>query len=109
MHKDSLRTIVARQLQYRVTKEKCKEDERNRNTKSQALQVWRWKGSLLKENGQVSCNTKCKIETEVVTANIPLLLSKTSLKRAGTVLDMESDSAVMFNQPVKLDFTSQPV
>lgn len=51
-------------------------------------------------------NTKCNIETEVVPANIPLLLSKTSLKRAGTILDMENDSAVMFNQPVKLDFTS---
>uniref|UniRef100_M4AZE1 Integrase catalytic domain-containing protein n=1 Tax=Xiphophorus maculatus TaxID=8083 RepID=M4AZE1_XIPMA len=51
-------------------------------------------------------NTKCNIETEVVPANIPLLLSKASLKRAGTVLDMERDSAVMFNQPVKLDFTS---
>ena len=51
-------------------------------------------------------NTKCNIETEVVPVNIPLLLSKTSLKRAGTVLDMENDSAVMFNQPVKLDFTS---
>lgn len=51
-------------------------------------------------------NTKCNIETEVVPANVPLLLSKTSLKRAGTVLDMESDSATMFNQPVKLDFTS---
>lgn len=51
-------------------------------------------------------NTKCNIETEVVPVNIPLLLSKMSLKRAGTVLDMENDSAVMFNQPVKLDFTS---
>lgn len=44
---------------------------------------------------------KCNIETEVVPVNIPLLLSKTSLKRAGTVLDMENDNVVMFNQPVK--------
>lgn len=51
-------------------------------------------------------HTKCNIETEVVPANIPLLLSKASLKRAGTVLDMENDKAVMFNQPVTLDFTS---
>ncbi len=49
---------------------------------------------------------KCKIETEVVPANIPLLLSKVSLKRAGTVLDMKNDRAVMFNQPVELEFTS---
>lgn len=50
--------------------------------------------------------TRCHIENEVVPANIPLLLSKASMKRAGTVLDMENDCAVMFSQPVKLDFTS---
>ena len=50
--------------------------------------------------------TKCHIETEVVPADVPLLLSKASMKRAGTVLDMEHDRAMMFNKPVKLDFTS---
>ncbi len=50
--------------------------------------------------------TSCHIETDVVPANIPLLLNKASMKRAGTVLDMEEDRAVMFNKPVKLDFTS---
>lgn len=51
--------------------------------------------------------TECHIETEtVVPDEISLLLSKASMKRAGTVLDMENDSAVMFNKPVKLDFTS---
>ncbi len=50
--------------------------------------------------------TSCHIETDVVPTNIPLLLSKASMKRAGTVLDMEEDRAVMFNKPVKLDFTS---
>lgn len=35
--------------------------------------------------------TKCHIETEVVPAKIPLLLSKASMKRAGTELDMEND------------------
>lgn len=46
------------------------------------------------------------IETDVVPADSPLLLSKASMKRAGTVPDMENDRAVMFNKPVKLDFTS---
>lgn len=50
--------------------------------------------------------TKCCVEAEVVQADIPLLLSKTSLKRAGTVLDMENDSAVLFKQPIPLEFTS---
>ncbi|XP_061906336.1 uncharacterized protein LOC133659674 [Entelurus aequoreus] len=50
--------------------------------------------------------TKCHIETEVVNADIPLLLSKSSLKKAGTVLDMENDRAVMFKQQIPLEFTS---
>ncbi|XP_039900576.1 uncharacterized protein LOC120741662 [Simochromis diagramma] len=50
--------------------------------------------------------TKCDIESEVVPVDIPLLLSKTSLKKAGTVLDMENDSVVMFKQPVPLELTS---
>lgn len=50
--------------------------------------------------------TKCKIESEVVKADIPLQLSKTSLKKEGTILDMEKDSAVMFKQSIPLEFTS---
>lgn len=50
--------------------------------------------------------TKCLIDTEVVKVDILLLLSKTSLKKAGTILDMEKDSAVMFKQSIPLEFTS---
>ncbi|XP_034069112.1 uncharacterized protein LOC117544299 [Gymnodraco acuticeps] len=50
--------------------------------------------------------TKCRMETEVVKADIPLLRSKTSLKRAGTILDMENDRAVMFKQHIPLELTS---
>lgn len=50
--------------------------------------------------------TKCNIETEVVPADIPMLLSKTSLKRASAVLDIAQDKAMMFDQPVKLELTS---
>lgn len=50
--------------------------------------------------------TKCQTETEVVKVDIPLLLSKSSLKKAGTVLDMENDRAVMFKQNIPLGFTS---
>lgn len=50
--------------------------------------------------------TKCQIETEVVKVDIPLLPSKKSLKAAGTILDMEKDSAVMFKQSIPLEFTS---
>lgn len=54
----------------------------------------------------VIAQTRCQIETEVIPDDIPLLLSKTSLKRAGAVLDIENDEAIMFKQPVKLELTS---
>ena len=50
--------------------------------------------------------TCCKIATEVVDVDIPLLLSKESLKRAGTILDLNKDKAIMFAKPVNLNFTS---
>ncbi len=51
-------------------------------------------------------NTQCQIETEVVDADIPLLLSKDSLKRAKTQLNIQDDEASMFGEPVELQFTS---
>lgn len=39
-------------------------------------------------------------------ADVPLLLSKTSLKKAGTILDLKNDKATMFNKPVEIEFTS---
>lgn len=51
-------------------------------------------------------DTKCAIETEVVPSDIPLLLSKASLKKAGAVLNLENDTAVMFKQPIALELTS---
>lgn len=50
--------------------------------------------------------TPCNIDTEIVKADIPLLLSKNSLKKAGTVLDLKNDQAVMFEQPIMLQLTS---
>ena len=44
----------------------------------------------------------CLIEMEIVKENIPLLLSKSSLKQAETVLDMKMDQAVMFGKEVNL-------
>ncbi|VDI81921.1 Hypothetical predicted protein [Mytilus galloprovincialis] len=49
---------------------------------------------------------KCYIETEVVDCEIPLLLSKDSLKRAQTVLDLHNDKVTMFGKPVDVHFTS---
>ena len=51
-------------------------------------------------------DTSCNIETEIVNVDLPLLLSKTSLKRAGTILNLQNDKAEMFQKPVQLNFTS---
>ena len=47
-------------------------------------------------------STKVIIETDVVNADIPMLLSKESLKKAGTVLDFNNDSAIMFEEKQQL-------
>ncbi|VDI51206.1 Hypothetical predicted protein [Mytilus galloprovincialis] len=49
---------------------------------------------------------KCYIETDVVDCEIPLLLTKDSLKRAQTVLDLHNDKVTMFGKPVDVHFTS---
>ena len=51
-------------------------------------------------------DTVCKIKTEVVQNDIPLLSSKESLKRENAVLDLKNDKAVLFGNEVKLKQTS---
>lgn len=43
-------------------------------------------------------DTKCRIETEVVNSKLPRLLSKNSLKKAKTMLDMSNDVVEMCGQ-----------
>ena len=47
-------------------------------------------------------STICKLEAEIVEEHIPLLLGKTSLKKAGTVIDIQNDKAKMFDKEVDL-------
>ncbi|KAL6481141.1 hypothetical protein MHYP_G00092210 [Metynnis hypsauchen] len=77
----------------------------NGNSYLQAISIWRWKLGKVKLPAKIG-QTKCHVETKVVKADIPLLLSKASLKKADTILDMKNDRAVMFRQPVPLEFTS---
>ena len=49
--------------------------------------------------GQKNCFTN----TETVDENIPLLLSKTSLKKANTVLNLSNDEIKMFNQKIQTE------
>ncbi|KAJ8039824.1 hypothetical protein HOLleu_13947 [Holothuria leucospilota] len=50
-------------------------------------------------------NTYCDIATEVVSCDIPLLLSKDSLKRANAVLDLANDTATILGQSIPLECT----
>ena len=48
---------------------------------------------------------KIFIETDVVNKNIPLLLSKKSMKKADTELNFRDDTVMMFNQKLNLQVT----
>ena len=49
---------------------------------------------------------QCTISTDVVDLELPLLLSKESLKKANAILNLNDDEAILFGQKVKLEQTS---
>ena len=49
--------------------------------------------------------TRVFINTDAVRKNIPLLLSKKSMKTAGTELNFRDDSVIMFDQKLQLHVT----
>lgn len=51
-------------------------------------------------------NLKVKIETHVVENEIPLLLSKSSMKKAGVVLDFNKDFVTILGKKIKLSVTT---
>ncbi|CAG2236146.1 unnamed protein product [Mytilus edulis] len=51
-------------------------------------------------------SVECEIQADVVTSDIPLLLSKDSMKKAKMKLDLENDSANIFGKDVQLQCTS---
>jgi len=54
----------------------------------------------------VIAGTKCEIQTDVVSCDIPLVLSKDSMKKAKVKLDLENDYASIFGTDVQLQSTS---
>ena len=54
----------------------------------------------------VIADIEVSIVTNVVDSDIPLLLSKESMKRAGTCLNFENDSITMFKKKIPLRCTS---
>ena len=53
----------------------------------------------------VIANTKVKINTDLVSSDIPLLLSRSSMKRANMTIDFENDTAFIFGYKAKLIVT----
>ena len=47
-------------------------------------------------------NTDCFIQTKIVDEKIPLLLSKSTLKKAQTVLNLKEDRLKMFNEDIDI-------
>ena len=95
------------------------------DARSCSIQIWRWIwrwtqghvpfrfGDGRKVHSSISAripimiaSTSCQIEVEIVKENIPLLLSKDSLKKAGTVLNMINDKAIMFGKDVPLHLST---
>ena len=54
----------------------------------------------------ITANIEVSIITDVVDSDIPLLLSKDPMKRAGTCLNFENDSVTMFKKKIPLRCTS---
>ena len=54
----------------------------------------------------VIAGSECEIQADVVESDIPLLLSKESMKKAKVKLDLENDSASIFGKDVQLQCTS---
>ena len=48
----------------------------------------------------------CKIEADVIAEDIPLLLSKNSLKKADVIIDMKNDKAFILVKEVKLHLST---
>lgn len=68
-------------------------------------------GTVLQSSKKVTfpcaiAGVECEIQTDVVTSDIPLLLSKDSMKKAKVKLDLENDSATIFGKDVQLQCTS---
>ena len=67
--------------------------------------------SKLKSKGEywlpaVLADKEVTIKTDVVESDIPLLLSKRSLKRAGVKIEIEKDTASIFGKYIALKVTS---
>ena len=50
--------------------------------------------------------TPCNIEVEIADAKISLLLSKSSLKKTNTLIDLQNDKVKMFDEDIDIKLSS---
>lgn len=68
-------------------------------------------GTCLKSNGEFSipavlADKSVTIQTDVVESDIPLLLSKDAMKKAGVKMDLENDTATILGKEIALNLTT---
>ena len=86
--------------------------KRDRIIREQSDTIFRFGGGQkLKSKEKVTfpceiAGVQCKITTDVVDSDIPLLLGKPSMKKAKVVMDLEHDKATIFGKEVDLQCTS---
>lgn len=67
--------------------------------------------TCLKSNGEFSipavlADKSVTIQTDVVESDIPLLLSKDAMKKAGVKMDLENDTATILGKEIALNLTT---
>ena len=87
------------------------EEEKAKVTYSSSKRFFRFGDSRLFESkGSVKipakiCGKKFMINTDIVDAEIPLLLSKDAMKKANVIIDLKNDEVKMFGKKVKIFLT----
>ncbi len=92
--------------------ESLDQTDRQKVCQSEGQRVFKFGGgTCLKSKGEfiipaVVAGKAVTIKTDVVESDIPLLLSRTAMKRAAMKLDLENDTATIMGQEVALSLTT---
>ena len=88
------------------------EDDHSKVMKNEGIKVFKFGGGTrLRSNGEYDlpmciAGRQVKVKTDVVDSDIPLLLSRSTMKKASIKMDLETDTAEIFGKEVNLNLTS---
>jgi hypothetical protein len=88
------------------------EDDRAKVVRQEGHKVFKFGGGTrLKSDGEYELpvcmvGKQVRVKTDVVESDIPLLLSRSAMKKAGIKMDLENDTAVIMGKEVALNITS---